>query len=107
MSDWEFAPVTSVASVTTTAGSATATVTSGGFPSVTNGLAIYAASNLLYPGTTVDGAPSSNNLTLSIPAANSGTQTFYFGNDQLGVTIAPPSPWGLHLGESSHIGFGS
>lgn len=76
---------TSVASVTTTAGSTTATVASGGFPSVTADMSVDGAG--LYGGTFVSSV-SGNTLTLSIPAKSSGTTTLTFApNCQTGILV--------------------
>jgi hypothetical protein len=76
---------TSRASVTTTAGSTTATVASGGYTGVTVGMSVDGVG--LYGGTTV-AAVSGNNLTLSQPASASGTVTLTFAAAcQIGILV--------------------
>jgi hypothetical protein len=72
--------VTQVAGVTLTAGSTSATVASGGFPGVAQGLGVYSQGSTsvqaLPLGCSVASPPSGNTLTLSAPAlASTGTIT--------------------------------
>lgn len=87
--------VANVTSVTTTTGSLTATVSSGGFPNVTFGMGV-SGSNIA-TGTTVVSV-ASNTLTLSIAATGSGSATLSFTDvplvgqtvrlESAGVTVA-------------------
>ncbi|GAB3867403.1 hypothetical protein GCM10028801_41320 [Nocardioides maradonensis] len=75
-------PVTAtVANVTVTNGSNTATVASGGFPGVTTGMAVQSSNTAIQGATTVSNV-SGNTLTLSMPSSFTGTVTLYFGTSQ-------------------------
>jgi hypothetical protein len=81
----KIANTTTVASVSTTVGSTSATVTGGGYPGVSNGMSVDGVG--LYSGTTVTNIVG-NTLTLSIPASASGTNTLSFAaNNQTGILL--------------------
>jgi prepilin-type N-terminal cleavage/methylation domain-containing protein len=82
----------SVANVTTTGGSVTTSVSSGGFPGVAPGM--YVSGPNITAGTTVVGI-SGNTLTLSQAASGSGTQKLTFGSTPTGTSGTPDNVAGL------------
>jgi prepilin-type N-terminal cleavage/methylation domain-containing protein len=78
--------------VSTTGGSTAALVASGGFPGVAVGMGVSGPN--IAPGTTVV-AISGNNLTLSVAASGTGTQTLDFGSTPQAPDTTPDNVAGL------------
>lgn len=91
---WAMPVTVTVASVTLTAGSTSATVASGGFPGVSNGMAVQASTAAALQGATTVSNVSGNTLTLSMPASSSGTVTLYF---------APAMQIGYQIGQDAQV----